>query len=141
MWRWRGVLRFAGQIISRTVKGGDGPVHVSVRLTHEPCPQRGEKRSCAWKVFRRYLLGHQSGSEEFIVGTPAGCVMCRTVKRRPGEDAADPVFSTASVERPGDLPDDEPRDPREPREQPVRIDVRRMHADLPPSHVACTSEI
>ena len=26
------------------------------------------------------------------MGTPAGCVVCRTVKRRPREDAADPVF-------------------------------------------------
>ena len=29
------------------------------------------------------------------------------------------------------LPDDEPGEPREPREQPLRIDVRPVHTDLP----------
>ena len=38
------------------------------------------------------FLGIKEGSEEFIVGTPARCVVCRTVKRRPCEDATDPVF-------------------------------------------------
>ena len=41
-------VRFAGQIISRTVKGADAltafqRVHFSVHLTHEPCLQHGEK--------------------------------------------------------------------------------------------------
>ena len=27
------------------------------------------------------FLGIKEGSEEFIVGTPAGCVVCRTVKK------------------------------------------------------------
>ena len=30
------------------------------------------------------------------------------------------------------MPDDEPREPRESRGQPLRIDVRLVHADLPP---------
>ena len=61
------------------------------------------------------FLGTKEGSEEFFVGTAAGCVVCNTVKRRPRGDAAN-----------------EPREPREPREQPLRIDVRRVHPDLPP---------
>ena len=36
------------------------------------------------------FLGIREGSEEFIVGTPAGCAVCRTVKRRPGEDEQHP---------------------------------------------------
>ena len=44
------------------------------------------------------------------------------------------------------LPDDEPLEPREPREQPLRIDVRPVQTDLPlqpiswnqPSHFECT---
>ena len=55
------------------------------------------------------------------------CWLCffRTVKRRPPEDAADPVFFNSIRGTPRRLlPDDEPREPREPREQPLRIDVR-----------------
>ena len=36
-------------------------------------------------------------SGEFVIGTPAGCVVCRTVKPRPREDAADPVFFFNSI--------------------------------------------
>ena len=111
MWRWLGVCVFAAQIISRTVKGADGLslhfiVHFSVRLIHDPCLQHGEgeERSCNW-----------NRAEEFIVGTRAGCVVCRIVKRRTREDAADPVFFNS---------------------------IRPVHTDLlPPSHVECTSEI
>ena len=72
-------------------------------------------------------------SEEFIVGTFAGCVVCRTVKRRPREDAADPVSFNSIRGTPRRLfPDDEPREPREPREQPLRLDVRLVHVDFPP---------
>ena len=60
-------------------------------------------------------------------------MVCRTVIRRPREDAADPVFLNSIRGTPTRLlPDDEPREPREPREQPLRIDVRLLHADLPP---------
>ena len=38
------------------------------------------------------FLGINEGSEEFNVGTPAGCVVRRTVKRRLRGDAADQVF-------------------------------------------------
>ena len=80
------------------------------------------------------FLGFKEGSQEFIVGTPAGCVVCKTVKRRPREDEADPVFFNSIRGTPKRLlPDDEPREPREPREQPSLIDVRRGHTDfLPP---------
>ena len=79
------------------------------------------------------FLGIKEGSEEFVVGTPAGCAVCRTVKRPSREDAADHVFSQSirgTPTRP--VPDDEPREPREPGEQPLRIDVCLVHPDLPP---------
>ena len=44
------------------------------------------------KFWDGIFLGVKEGSEEFIMGTLAACVVCRTVKRRPREDAADPVF-------------------------------------------------
>ena len=66
------------------------------------------------------FLGIKEGSEESIFGTPAGCAVCRTVKRRP----------RGTPRRL--LPDDEPREPREPRERPLRVDVRPVHTDLPP---------
>ena len=76
------------------------------------------------QVFGRYLLGHHR-----IFRLARLLVVCRTVKRRPREDAADPVFfnSIRGTSR-RLLPDDEPREPREPREQPSRI----VQADLHP---------
>ena len=75
----------------------------------------------------------KEGSEKFIIGTFAGCVTCKTVKRRLREDAADPVFLNSFRGTPRRLlPDDDPREPREPREQPLRIDVRAVHTDFPP---------
>ena len=44
------------------------------------------------KFFDDIFLGIQECAEEFTAGTRAGCVVCRTVKRRPRDDAADPVF-------------------------------------------------
>ena len=78
-------------------------VHFSVRLTHEPCLQHGEKQILYLEASKKkiqitdkfldgFFLCIKGGSEEFIEGTLAGCVVCRTVKRRPREDAADPVF-------------------------------------------------
>ena len=126
---------FAGQIISRTVKGADRLTAFQRALQRASHPRA---MPAAWGEKILYLeaskkkvhitdkfldgifLGIKEGSEEFIVGTPAGCVVCRTVKRRPREDAADPVFfnSIRGTHR-RLLPDDEPREPREPREQPL----------------------
>ena len=82
------------------------------------------------KLLDVIFLGIKEVSEEFIVGTPAGCVVCRTVKRRPREDAADLVFLN-SIRGTSKrlLPDDESR---EPTELPFRIDVHPVHIDLPP---------
>ena len=61
------------------------------------------------------------------------CAVCRIVKRRPREDAADPVFFNSIRGTPKRLlPDDDPGEPREPREQPLQIDVRLVHTDFPP---------
>ena len=118
-------------------------VHFSVRLTYELCLQHGEKRSCSLEASKQKVqitdkfldgvfLGIKDGSEEFIVVTLAGCVVCRTVERRLHEDAADPVFfhSICGTSR-RLLPDDVPREPRAPKEQPLRIDVRPVRTDLP----------
>ena len=99
-------VRSADQIMSRSVKGADGLTafqRAFQRVSHpRAMPAWGEKifylGACKKRVqitdkfLDGIFLGIKEGSEEFIVGTPAGCVVCRTVKRRPREDAADPVF-------------------------------------------------
>ena len=74
------------------------------------------------------FLGIKEGFEQFVIRTPAGCVVCRTVKPRPREDAAGRVFVNSIRGTPRRLvPDDDPRG-----QQPLRIDVRPVRADLPP---------
>ena len=128
-------VRFAGQIISRTVKGADGLTAFQRAYQRASHPRA---MPAAWREKILYLkaskkkvqitdklldgvfLGIKEGSEEFIVGTLAGCSVCRTVKRRSREDAAEPVFFKSirgTLRR--CLPDDEPRKPREPRKQPL----------------------
>ena len=59
------------------------------------------------------------------------CLCCRTVKRLPREDAADPVFSNSIRGTPRRLmPDDERREPGKPKQLPLRIDVYPVHTDL-----------
>ena len=140
---------FVGQIISRSVKGADG-----LTAFQRACQRASHPRAmlAAWgekilyleaskkkvqitdKFLNGIFLCIKEGSAEFIVRTPVGCVVCRTVKRRPREDAADPVFFNSIRGTPRRLlPDDEPREPKEPREQPLRIDVRPVHTNfLPP---------
>ena len=100
-------------------------VHFSVRLTHEPCLQHCVKRSCTWKRARRIFRSQTSfwtlSASKKARRTPAGCVVCRNVKRRPREDATDPVFYNSIPGTPKRLlPDDERREPRERREQPLK---------------------
>ena len=84
------------------------------------------------QVLDGIFFGIKEGSQELVIGTLAGCVVCRIVTRWPREDAADPVFHSSIRGTPWKLlSDDELREPREPRE-PLRIDVRPVHADLPP---------
>ena len=138
-------VRFARQIISRTVKGTDGltAFHSAFQRASHP---RSMPAACGEKIlyleasknkvqisdkFENYIfLAIKNCSEEFIVGTLAGCVVCRTVKRRPRDDAADPVFfnSIRGILR-RLLPDVVVR---EPRGRPSRIDVRPVQTDLPP---------
>ena len=93
-------VRLAGQIISRTVKAQMGSlpsnVHFSVRLTHEHACSMERKDlvlgseqeggSDHRQVFRSRKALRSSLLEHLLV------VVCRTVKRRPCEDTADPVF-------------------------------------------------
>ena len=75
------------------------------------------------------FLGIKDGSEELIVGTPSGCKICRSVKRRSREDAADPVFFNSVRGTPWCLvPDDTVLEPR----VPTQFDVRPTNVELPP---------
>ena len=139
-------VRFAGQIISRSVKGADGLTafqRAFQRASHSrDMPAAWEEKILYLEASKKKIhitdkfldgifLSIKEGSEEFIVGTTAGCVVCRAVKGRPREDAADPVFFNRIRGTPNRLlPDDEPREAREPREQPLRIDVRPVHTAL-----------
>ena len=119
-------------------------MHFSVRLTHEPCLQHGETRSCTWKRARRRF---RSQTSFWTVSSWASkkalrsslwehllVVVCRTLNRRPRENDADPVFFKSILGKLRRLsPDDEQRDPREPREQPLRIDVRLVHTNTEPA--------
>ena len=67
------------------------------------------------------------------MGTPTGCKICRSVKRRSREDAADPVFFNSIRGTPWCLvPDDAVREPR----VPTQFDVRPASVELPPRVVA-----
>ena len=109
MSRWHGVVRFAGQIISSYRERRRWvhciPTCISAQITD----------AFLYGIF----LGIKDGSEEFVSGTPAGCVVCKNCQA-----TAPQLFSTAFG---GNT-----REPRELREQPLRIDVRPVHAGLPP---------
>ena len=122
-------VRFAGKIISCSVKGANG---FSVfqrafqRLSHpRVMPSAwGEKIlyleattkevQITDKLLDGIVLCVKQYSGEFVSGTP-GCVVCRTVKSRPPDDAQIQsffFFSTAFVEHPGDVPDDDHVNPK-----------------------------
>ena len=138
-------VRLAGEIISRTVKGADGLTAFQREIQRASHPRA---MPAAWgaskkkvqitdKFLDSVFLGIKEGSEEFIVGTPAGCVVCRTGKRRPREDRRRSFLFFNSIR--GTpwrlLPDDELREPREPREQPLRIDTSLRVVDRHSGHL------
>ena len=118
MWRWLGVC---------AVKGADGLTafqRAFQRASHQRAmPAVWGEKILYWEASKKKVeitdkfldgvfLGIKEGSEAFIVGTPAGCVECRTVKRRPRDDAADRVFFNSIRGTPRRLlPDDESREP------------------------------
>ena len=62
------------------------------------------------------------------MGTPTGCKICRSVKRRSKADVADPVFFNSVRGTPWCLvPDDAAREPR----IPTQFDVRPASVELP----------
>ena len=136
------VCAFCWSDHSRAVKGADrltAFLRAFQRVSHPRAREKilyleasKKKVQITYKFLDGAFLGIKEGSEEVIVGTPAGCVVCRTVKRRPREDATDQVFFNSTRGTPKRLlPDDEPREPREPKEQPLRIDTRLVHTDHP----------
>jgi len=89
-------IRFAGQILSRTVKGADGLTafqRAFQRRSHPralPAPwgekvlymEASKKKVQLDDKFKDGIfLGMKDGSEELVVGTPFGCFVCRSVKR------------------------------------------------------------
>ena len=134
-------------------------VHFSVRLTHEPCLQRGgeevlyldaskKKVQITDKFFGGIFLGIKEGSDEFIVGTPAGCVVCRNVKRRLREDAADTVFFNSIRGTPRDFCQTSRENPESQESNCcesmhvlcIQTFIFQSTRDQP-SHVECVSEI
>ena len=108
-------VRFAGKIISCTVKGANGFSafqRAFQRLSHpRAMPSAwGEKIlyleattkeiQITNKLLDGIFLCVKQDSGEFVIGTP-GCVVCRTVKPRKTPQIH--FFSTAFVEHPGDL--------------------------------------
>ena len=108
--------------------------------------QHGEKRYFPFErvrrkdpdqrqVFRRHLLGHQRRVLRSSLLEHLLVVWCAELSK-------DGLVKTLQIlsffqqhpwKTPKILfPDDKPREPRAPREQELRIDVRPVHADLPP---------
>ena len=89
-------VRFAGQVISRTLKGADGLTVFQRAFQRTPHPRT---MPSAWREEILYLesskrkiqitdnfsngifLGIKEGSEEFVVETLVSCVACKTVKK------------------------------------------------------------
>ena len=109
-WRWRDNSPF--------VKGADGLIHSNVRFS-----ARLTTKSHAFSVDRKDLvlgceqeedqitdklldgifLGIKEGSEEFVFGTLAGCVVCRSVSDGLVKTLQTQSCSTTLVEHPGEL--------------------------------------
>ena len=96
-------IRFVGQVLSRTVKGHDGLTafqRAYQRKSHpRPLPAAWcekvlyleatkDKTQLSDKFEDGIFLGIKDGTEELIVGTPTGCKICRSVKRRSKAGAA-----------------------------------------------------
>ena len=141
-------IKFAGQVLSRTVKGQDGLTafqRAYQRKSHpRPLPAAWREKVLYLEASKRkaqlsdkfedgIFLGIKDGTEELIVETPTGCKICCSVKRRSRADAADPVFFNSVRGTPWCLvPDDAVREPR----VPMQFDVRPASVELPPRIVA-----
>ena len=141
-------IKFAGRVLSRTVKGQDGltafqrayqrkshprplPAAWGEKVLHLEASKR--KAQLSNKFEDGIFLGIENGTEELIVVTPTGCKICRSVKRRSRADAADSVFFNSVRGTPWCLvPDDAVREPR----VPMQFDVRPASVELPPRIVA-----
>ena len=91
-------VRFVGQIISRKLKGASELTACQRAFQRTSHPRAmpsalGEqilyleaskkKIQITDNFLDGIFLDIQEGSEEYVIGTPAGCVVCMTVKRRP----------------------------------------------------------
>ena len=154
-------VRFACQIISRTVKGADGLTALQrasqrVSLIHEPCLQHGEKRSCTWKRARRRFRSQTSfwtvsswASRKFLRSSlwEHLLVVWYAELSKDGlvETLQIQALSTASVEHPGDCCQMTSREnPLNNRCESVYVLCIRIFllqsTQKQPSHVQCTSE-
>ena len=130
-------VRFAGQIMSRTVNGADGLAAFQRAFQRtsiqEPCFPRGEKRSCTWKRARK----------RFRSQTSFWTVSSWASRSRSG------LFSSASVERPGDCcqmtSSEEPKNQESNRCESMYalciLTFLFQSTRKQPSYVECTSEV
>ena len=106
-------VRFAVQIISRTVKGTDGQ-RAFQRTSHpRAMPAAWREKILYLEVSKKKIqlsdkfldgifLSIKEGSGEFVVGTSAGCTVCRTAKYDLVKTLQIRSFSTALAEHPQD---------------------------------------
>ena len=92
-------VKFAGQITYCIVIGADGHAAFQPAFQRKCHPRaipssRKKQVQIIDKLLDGTVSGIKEGSEKFIIGLL--CVVCRTVKRRPCENAADPVFKQQS---------------------------------------------
>ena len=139
--------RFASQVISLTVKGADGLTVVQCAFQRKSHPRATPS---AWGEKILYLEASKNKIliTDKILETTSSWVSRKELRSSSlehllvvwcAELSSDgvmktlPVFSNRIRGTPRRLvPDDEPRELREPRQQPKRIDVRPVHADFPP---------
>ena len=108
-----------------------------------------EEDSDHGQVFALYLHGHQRRLGGVHRGNTRWLCGVQSCQRRPREDAADPVFSTASVAHPGDCchmtTRENPQSLKSIRCELMYVPCMRIFllqsARSHPSHVVCTVEI
>ena len=99
------VVQYAGQVVTRSVVGDDGltawrRTHGKLKLPRPLCPwgekiffiEGGAKAKASTpgpKWLPGVFLALAESTEEYIVGTPTGCVRTTAMKRLPREEAAD----------------------------------------------------
>jgi len=132
-------VRYAGQLHTRTVKGADGRTGWQ---RHKGGWRDFPRKAIRWGEKVQYVqggakmkpqlegkfapegifLGFIERTEEYIIGTPEGCVKTKDVHRLRPDEAADPVLVTQIKGKPWQMTPSMPREAA-PEDLPVRIVV------------------